>query len=158
MTMEAVPVGGRHRNSQSLEMGTVLIWGWACPHFQGFRSHTGALGSPGSPIKPPGVAWHGIRFTHCPPLTAALLLAHDEILAARARHPRGTPGGAGRAPGLAGRAMQGGRESWAQTWGQGGAGAHRLGCVSDVWWGKQPPLVPPPMPPSSLTGTLAAVS
>lgn len=48
--------------------------------------------------------------------------------------------------------MQGGRESWAQTWGQGGAGAHRLGCVSDVWWGKQPPLVPPaiPQPPPLL--------
>lgn len=119
MTMEAVPAGGRHGNSQSLEMGTAPIWGWPCPHFQHRGSHPGVLDHPQTP--------HGRGVTHCPPLTAALLLAHDEILAARTRHPRGTPGSAGRAAGLAGQGHAGREGELGTDLGSGWGGGTQIG-------------------------------
>lgn len=124
----------------------MLIWGWPCP------LSTPEWGS--------GVTqghWRALdhQVTHCPPLTAALLLSHDEILTARARHPHRTPGSAGRAPGLAGQGHAG-RE--------GGRGGHRPGVrvgrghtdrgVSVMSRGANsppcPPLPCPPKPPPLL--------
>lgn len=166
MTMEAVPAGGRRGNSQSLgglgggqrsHAPTPAPAAWAGPDppppqsgVQG--SHGGHWAALDHPQRPPqrGMARGGV--THCPPppLTAALLLAHDEILAARAHHPRGTPGRAGRAPGLAGqghagreggRERRGGRRPGVRP----GRGAHKSGCVSDSSGGTQP-ACPPPSP------------